>query len=334
MIERLNAQIDTNIFREALFVEATKETKRYGNQFVFEKIQDLNRTKITIDGINLSKEEVFTSINIREYGYKQRKDVIITSLTNLDNNQTEVVFVPKVIYELIDYIELPKSVNRHTEVFKVLLSDSFERFKIKAEYVICHVQNSKEIKLYVNKTTQFLDRLFYDVNLELGKWSSKDNKTVSFKLLTLAIFNIYLLIYMQKMFSNFYDGGNKYTKNELFVKLLDKVSLSNLCNIMKCDKDSQYDSLIELLFKWNGNINILITALYDALHANVNELGDSKLLECSNKDLVAFLSTFVVDKKGKKLSVSTIETCLNEKRPDKRAKGDKRIDVEGFFLNA
>lgn len=74
-----------------------------------------------------------------------------------------------------------------------------------------------------------------------------------------------------------------------------------------------------------GHINILVDAFYQMLHEK--KANGLPYLDTNATTLVNFIVNNFVDKDGQPLSESTIRTMLSPNKPDKRPKGDNRINL-------
>ena len=81
--------------------------------------------------------------------------------------------------------------------------------------------------------------------------------------------------------------------------------------------------------QWNGNINVLATLFYDL---SKKKLSNKRMaLDTTPEQIKEFILTCFVDKDGRQFSKATIDTYFQEDKPEKKAKGSKKIDVDGLF---
>lgn len=69
--------------------------------------------------------------------------------------------------------------------------------------------------------------------------------------------------------------------------------------------------------QWNANLNILTTIFYDLAK---KRLGNKRMaLDATPEQIKALLSMWFIDKDGKQLSATTLDTYFQVDRPEKRA---------------
>lgn len=84
--------------------------------------------------------------------------------------------------------------------------------------------------------------------------------------------------------------------------------------------------------KWHGQTNILTTLFYEL----GNEFLDNgeKFINVPQTEIVQFILSCFCDKNGNDFERSTIQTNLNAGKPEKRAKADKRINIENIITKS
>lgn len=81
--------------------------------------------------------------------------------------------------------------------------------------------------------------------------------------------------------------------------------------------------------QWNGNTNVLATLFYDLSR---KKLPNKRMaLDATADQMKAFILTCFVDKDGKPFSKATIDTYFQEDKPEKRARGKKKLDADALF---
>lgn len=81
--------------------------------------------------------------------------------------------------------------------------------------------------------------------------------------------------------------------------------------------------------QWNGNTNVLATLFYDLSR---KKLPNKRMaLDATAEQMKAFILTCFVDKDGKPFSKATIDTYFQEDKPEKRARGKKKLDADALF---
>lgn len=331
MKKKPHQRIDVSIFNEILKNKhCPEDDKESTKKVLLETIKKVYRVEIDIPGLDIDKKIELNKIDIREYGFKDKNDVIIEFVQDVFESKTKIILIPKTIYELEDKIELPIAINNKGKLYLAFMSDTFERLKVKAENIISETEETKHIELYAKKNIQMSQRIFYDARMVLNKMQSEGTKTEIFIVFVQNVFLINVILYLQKMFSAFYHE-KLLTRKSLKTELYDSVGMnifmepvSEYGNVKKeaapIEKERQ--------LKWNGQVNVLATFFYDALN---EKIGNKKmLLEADIEDIKYLLNKYFIDKNGNAISKETIRTCLSEYRDEKRAKGNKRIDISKY----
>jgi hypothetical protein len=215
-----------------------------------------------------------------------------------------------------------------------LYSDAFERLKIKARNIIHNSDNDNEIGHYAKKNIQMAKRNCYDARLLFHKIQKTKNKDAIFLVLMANIFMINVLVFLQKMFSSYYkekDIEKLKQKAELYDSIDLNILMEQQAEYEIANKQEQFDDDIsdDLKIYINGQINALVTVFYDLRNKQLK--NNKKFLEGSDKAFIHLLSKTFVDKNGNPLKQSTIIKCLQDYNDDKRAKGDKRHDIDPYF---
>jgi hypothetical protein len=312
-------RIDVNVFKEILREKYCPTAEKGASKKVLlEIIREISKVIIKIKGNNLNKNEIIGNINFKEFGFKEQSDVKI-KFTETVFGHTELTLQAKKIYELQEGIELPIPRNNKQKQYQTLLSDTFERLKIKCENIISDTDEQKHIELYANKNIQTITRIFYEAKTLLYKCKEKLNDKDRFYIYVQTLFILNTVLFMQNMFSSYYKEKN-YSKRTLKLEMYDAVGpdLFSEPTAGYGNSDSNDNK-----FKWMVQINQLATFYYD--------LNKSGLIESTPKQLEDHIVNNYVDKNGNAISRATIKTCLNEYRPDKRAKGKKRIDISKYI---
>lgn len=325
-------QIIVNIFKEVLQKGSNVNYVNGLKKDTLQLVQINNRKEFIMAGLNIDQSSILDKINYHEYGFKNKKEALIMVETDIFKNETKIILTPKHIYELEDFILLPKSNNKKNIAFQLILADAFERVKIKSENIIRVTNQSKFIELFASKNIQMANRIYYDARNELRKQQIVGDKQAIFNLIVLNIHLINLILYLQKMFSSFYND-EKYSRLDLRTQLHDTfnldVMLEHFDTYPSIKQNIQLPKLDNLKFVWNGQINTLITLFYELMNTSITH--GKMLLECKNEDIIELLNSFFEDKNGNPINKTTIEICLKDYRDDKRAKGKKRLDISNYL---
>lgn len=309
--------IDVKVFREILKGKyCSEEEKGSSKSVLLEIIQNITKEEIKVKGVNIDRAKAIEKINFRQLGYKQKSDAKITYRETITD--TIITIEAKNIYELEDNIQLPKPSNNKQKQYLSLMSDTFERLKIKAENVLEETEQSSDIKLYASKNIQNLGRTYYDAKTLLKKYKNQNgNKNQNFVYVQ-SLFIINSLLYFQKMFSTF-NKDEKFNEKTLYSDLFLTIGPT-----MISEPTAEYGTANnKQKIKWKFQVNQLITLAYDLMKAQA--------IDVNEKQLQSFILKNFVDKNGKELNPSTIYTALKDYRPEKRAKGKKRIEISRYL---
>ena len=312
-------KIDVDVFKEILSGKYCPTAEKGASKKVlFEIIKEISQVEITIKRKDIDKNEIIENINFKEYGFEKPSDVKITFKETVFGH-TELILQTKNIYELQEEIELPTARNNKQKLYQALLSDTFERLKIKCYNVLDEANEQKHIELYANKNIQAITRIFYEAKTLLNKSKKKPNDKDRFYIYVQTLFILNTVLFLQNMFSSYYKE-KIYSKKTLKLEMYDAVGPDLFSEPVAeyGNNDKQEDKI-----KWNLQINQLATLFYDLKKADV--------LSINTKQMENHIVNSFTDKNGNTLSRATISTCLNEYRPDKRAKGSKRIDISEYL---
>ncbi len=312
-------RIDVDVFKEILsgkFCPAAE--KGASKKLLFEIIREINKVVIKIKGKNINKNEIIENINFKEFGFKEQSDVKIT-FTETVFGHTELTLQAKNVYELQEEIELPTPRNNKQKYYQALLSDTFERLKIKCYNIINDAEEQKYIELYANKNIQAITRIFYEAKTHLNKKKSNDKDRFYIYVQTLFILNS--VLYLQNMFSS-YHKEKKFSKKTLKLEMYDAVG-PDLFSEPTAEYGNNTDLYKTKKIRLTDNINVVITVYYEMMNQGVIE-HSPQLVE----DLI---HNNYVSKSGKPINRLTIRTALKDYRPEKRAKGNKKLDISKYL---
>ena len=312
--QRIDVEVFKKILREEYCPTAEKGASK---KVLFEIIREISKVVIKIKGKDINKNEVIEKINFKEFGFKEQSDVKIT-FTETIFGHTELTLQAKNVYELQEGIELPIPRNNKQKQYQALLSDTFERLKIKCENIITDTDEQKHIELYANKNIQTITRTFYEAKTLLYKSKESLNDKDRFYIYVQTLFILNTVLFMQNMFSSYYKE-KKYSKQTLKLEMYDSVGPDLFSEPTAEYGNNNSDNKL----KWSWQINQLATMYYD-----LNEAANEK---STPQQLEDFIIRNYVDKNGNAISRATIKTCLNEYRPDKRVKGKKQIDISKYI---
>jgi len=326
--------IDVKVFGDILnrkyFIDETDEQKQDELIDIIKKIHTVeiiyNQTKI-----NWKKE--FDRIDVVRYGFKCKEDVKFEYKQKPEDDASVIYLVPNKIYELEDKIELKEPYCEKGKQLLLVLSDAFERLKVKAMHVLQACGEDKHIAHYANKNMQVAQRICYDARIRFSKIQSFGSREAIYSVYLQNIFMINVVQYLNKMFSQYYKGV-EFNKDKARLDLYDLVDLNMIMEAKTAYGAPAVDSVKSEsepmpICPWNGQTNSLVTLFYDLMHTKTEE-GDKNLLGASPEIVTEMIHSIFSDKNGKIISKHTIATILKEYRDEKRAKGKKRIDVDPY----
>lgn len=324
-------RVDVKIFKEILKFNFNSYIEINKHLNLLEIVQKFNTIELSREGLIKNKEIEINKLNFSQYGFKKLVD-FKSNFRECDiENTTTIRLIPNKSYILDDIIQIPKAFDLRGKIYIEFLSDVFERLKIKAEYILLFSEASIDIELYAKKNIQMAQAIFNDAKLLLQKAQTNNNQTDLFAYYIFNIFIVNTLMFYQKMFSFYFNEktiSNEQMKSELF-DLSNSIIFSNYLNNTGVNT-KLFDLLENFQIKWNGNINVLMTIIFELMNKPIGKLF---MMDVDEEKLKLFLTTFVVDKNGMPLKRITIDTCLKSYREDKRAKGNTKIDIEKYFSN-
>ncbi|MDD2635952.1 MAG: hypothetical protein PHW82_10675 [Bacteroidales bacterium] len=327
--------IDVDVFKDILENEyfSCKTNKKEVTELL-ELVKQTNTIEVKVPGLNIDKKKETAKIKYRRYGFKIKADFAYDYRQDVFENETIISLIPQKIYELEDMIKkCPVPYCEKGKNLSLLLSDTFERLKVKAKYILGNSINDDQITHYAKKNIQTALRNCYDSRMYLMKIQKTKNKDAIFLAIMANAFMLNVLTYLTKMFSSYYTEKT-HDKYKQKAELYDVMDLNVIMEpeteykvkpkIQEVDDETDIPRII-----WNKKTNQLLTAIYDLYHLKDEE--NNPLIEIDMKDLQDLVQKIFLDKNGKTLNKLTIKTCLSESREDKRTQGNKRIDVKKYF---
>lgn len=313
---------DVDVFRKILTGKfCPDEEKGASKKVLLEMIQQINKIEIKLKRKSIDKNEVLKTINFNEYGFKEQKDVKISFSETLFE-ETLIVLQAKNIYELEDSIELPTPKGIKQKQYIALMSDTFERLKLKCEHILDETEQSSQIEFYVNRNIQKLSRTYYDAKTLLKKYRKEEEDNINqYFVYVQTIFIINSILYLQKIFSSFYNEKN-YSQKTLKYELFDAVG-PDILSESAAEYGNTNEPESSQKIRLTDNINVVITIYYEMMNQGVIE-HSPQLVE----DLI---HNNYVSKSGKPINRLTIRTALKDYRPEKRAKGKKKLDISKYL---
>ncbi len=327
--------IDVDVFKEILENEFFTGD-RNGNAIpdLLDLVKKTNTIEKRIPGIDLDIKKELAKIKFKQYGFKNKTDFAFECKQDVFENETIISLVPQKVYELEDTVKsLPVPYCEKGRKLLMLLSDTYERLKIKSKNILQNTTSDDQITHYAKKNIQIALRNCYDARMLLVKIQKTKNRDAIFLVFMANVFMINVVAYLTKMFSSYYSDA-KNDKGRQKVELYDVMDLNVIMEpeaeykVKQKIKDAEDDIDFPKIV-WNKQTNQLLTAIYDIYHLKDEE--NNPLLGIDMKNLQDLVQKIFLDKNRKTLNRLTIKTCLSESREDKRSQGNKRIDVKKYF---
>jgi hypothetical protein len=159
-------------------------------------------------------ENIIDSFDLTELGYHFREDVEVVIRKNEKKKMHELIARPKRIYPLEDQFIIPDPPDKKSAYFLVLISDEFERVKIRANKVLNSTGKKKHIALFAYKNLQRAKKIQYDLRYMLAKihkpWSSVTDNPNAYVIFVLDVFLGRIITFYQQLFQPFILAFPKY----------------------------------------------------------------------------------------------------------------------------
>ncbi|MDD4149242.1 MAG: hypothetical protein PHE33_04380 [Bacteroidales bacterium] len=326
--------IDVDVFKEILENEFfTGDRNRNEIPELLDLVKKTNTIEKRIPGIDLDIKKELAKIKFKQYGFKNKADFAYEYKQDVFENETIILLVPQKVYELEDTVKsLPVPYCEKGKKLLMLLSDTYERLKIKAKNILQNTTSDDQITHYAKKNIQIALRNCYDARMLLVKIQKTKNRDAIFLVFMANVFMINVVAYLTKMFNSYYSDV-KNDKGRQKAELYDVMDLNVIMEPeVEYKKKKAQEKAVEFdmpQIRLKVQTNQFLTLVYDILNFKTEEI--TQLLEIDQKELEEILSKVVYDKKGNLLKKSTINTCLKQSREDKRVSGSKRIDVLKCF---
>ncbi len=152
-------------------------------------------------------ESIIEGFDITELGYQFKEDVEILIRKNDKKKVHELIARPKRIYPLEDHFSIPDPPDKKSAYFLALISDEFERVKIRANKVLNSTCKKKHIALFAHKNIQRARKIQYDVRYMITKiakpWSSVTDNPDAYVIFVLDMFLSRIISFYQQLFQPF-----------------------------------------------------------------------------------------------------------------------------------
>jgi hypothetical protein len=325
--------IDVNVFSEILkkkyFIEENNESSKDN---LIEIIRKIHKMEVHLSGIEINQRLELAKINISRFGFREKTDVKFEFKPEVFDDETVIFLVPQKIYEMEDKVKLPVPYCEKGKMLQIILEDAFERLKVKALNILNNTGNDDQILHYARKNIQMAQRICYEARIKFEKIQHTKNCNAIFMVYMQNAFMINVLSYLQKMFSSYYkdcDCNKSKYKADMYDAMDVNIMMEQNVNFRKSEIQKEKDEEYNPKIICNGQVNALITVFYEMLHKEIG--GDKNFLEASEISIEELLSRFFTDKNGQHINKSTISKCMKEYNDDKRARGNKKFQVDSIL---
>jgi hypothetical protein len=384
MRNKMHHQTDLHVYEEIVSGRLNPRLQENCELYVLQNLVVTANTKVIC---TCSKEDdplqMIHTCDITELGYQSHEDAEIEVRDNLEMKLYELIIKPKRSYNLKDHFDIPEPPDEKSAYFLALITDEFERIKIRASKVLNSTGKKKHLSLFANKNIQRAKKIQYDVHFMLSKihkpWSSVTDNPDVYVIFVLNIFLTRIITFYQHLFQPFMIGSHteeqsqsvahevpihlKYPNlfqdipskpggynlmedgsifDHQFKYQVDKLKViaesnpeyfKNTKNEISEKRSLQQDQAIGegIRLKWHGQLNVLVDVMLQ-LTSGLNVNGRPPL-EATPDELRLFIHKNFLDREGREISPSTLDTYLKPSRDDKRLHPDspKRIDLSAFF---
>ena len=154
-----------------------------------------------------TKEEVsktVENIDLTVFGYYNIKDIDIKFTVSTTSKLHQVVIQPKIIYPLLEFMELPAPPDEKCRLYFDFFSDEYERMKIRSVNVIKYVPSEKKVRAFAYRNIQLARKLFHDSRFLFHSMRSNPAGRISDSdLYIIYILNLFIIrgiVYYSKFF--------------------------------------------------------------------------------------------------------------------------------------
>ena len=164
------------------------------------------------------------------FGFKDSRDFEIDT-KELNSGRTDVFVRPLKIYDLKEAMDIPLFLTIKNSSFLQLISDQFERIKIRAEYALENESDDKNIKSYATRHIQKAKKLFYDGKILLKDMQHKQDPENIYIIFMLNTFLIRTILFYEKMFHPYTNQEKLDMEDQMKMELIACLSMSRLSHI-------------------------------------------------------------------------------------------------------
>jgi hypothetical protein len=208
MPNKLYKQTDLHIYEDISSGRLNPQLKQ-NEDLLFLKNLVIHANTKTFSTCSLEEdpENLIENFDITNLGYHCREDAEIAVRQNTRKKVHEFIARPNRIYPLEDLFEIPDPPDKKSAYFLALISDEFERIKIRANKVNNSACKKKHLALYAHKNIQRAKKIQYDIQYRLAKthkrWSAVTDCPDAYVIFVLNVFVDRIIIYYQHLFRPF-----------------------------------------------------------------------------------------------------------------------------------
>jgi hypothetical protein len=208
MPNKLYQQTDLHIYEDISSGRLNPQLKQNGDLLFLQNLVIHANTK-TFHSCRLEEdpEILIENFDITNLGYHFREDAEIEVLQNTRKKVQEFIAKPNRIYPLEDLFDIPDPPDKKSAYFLELISDEFERIKIRANKVHNSACKTKHLALYAYKNIQRAKKIQYDIQYKLAKthkrWSAVTVCPDAYVIFVLNVFVDRIIIFYQHLFRPF-----------------------------------------------------------------------------------------------------------------------------------
>jgi hypothetical protein len=176
-------------------------------------VREVNTRRILKSVEKEKIDQLLNEMDLTIYGYRSLDDITLDIETKSDGKIADVTIKPKKAYSLKDYIDIPPAPDQKSAHFLSLISDEFERIKIRSNKILESIDSERKLSLYANKNIQKAKQIAHDARFLFSQLQDKgqfvnDNADV-YILFVLNLFLIRTILFYRKFFKPFVGPCNE-----------------------------------------------------------------------------------------------------------------------------
>jgi hypothetical protein len=208
MRNKIHHQTDLHVYEEIVSGKLNPGRLEYSELSVLQNlVVKANTRVISTCRMEEDPRRLIHATDITELGYRSHEDAEIEVRSNPDKKLYELIVKPKRSYNLEDHFNIPEPPDRKSAYFLALISDEFERIKIRANKVLNSTVKKKHLSLFAHKNIQRARKIQYDVHFMLSKihkpWSPVTDNPDVYVIIVLEMFLSRIIAYYDQLFRPF-----------------------------------------------------------------------------------------------------------------------------------